>query len=84
MSSNDSSPIYETSAIRVFVLLFSFSIFSDRRSLKKENENNSMEILMQKFDHKRLIYGTIGTKKQVLVSRVYAPSGFEPLKFYCP
>ena len=32
--------IYET-----FMLLFSFSIFSDRRSLKIENENNSMKTL---------------------------------------
>ena len=34
--------MYGASAIRVFVLLFSFSIFSDRRSLKTENENNSI------------------------------------------
>ena len=33
----------ETAAVRVFVLIFSFSIFSDRRSLKIENENNSMK-----------------------------------------
>ena len=31
------------SAIRVFVLLFSFSIFSDRRSLKIESKYNSMK-----------------------------------------
>ena len=28
--------------VRVFVLLVSFSIFGDRRSLKIENENNSL------------------------------------------
>ena len=32
-TSRDSSPIYGTSAVRVFVLFFSFSIFSDRRLL---------------------------------------------------
>ena len=31
-------------AVRVFMLLFSFPIFSDRRSLKIENENNSMKV----------------------------------------
>ena len=30
--------------IKVFVLLVSFSIFSDQRSLKIENENNSWKI----------------------------------------
>ena len=30
------------SAVRLFLLLFSFSIFSDRRSLKIENEDKSM------------------------------------------
>ena len=34
--SRDSYPIYETSVVRVFLLLFSFSISTDRRSLKKE------------------------------------------------
>ena len=43
LNSRDSCPIYGASAVRVFLLLFSFSIFSDRRrSLKIENENNSM------------------------------------------
>ena len=41
LNSRDSSPIHETSAIRTSVLLFSFSIFRDRRSLKIENENKS-------------------------------------------
>ena len=49
------------------MLLFSLSIFSDHRSLKIENENNSMKTLTQKFDHTSLIYGTIGTQKRVLV-----------------
>ena len=49
------------------MLLFSFSIFSDHRSLKLENENNSMKTKMQKFDHVSLIYGTTGTQEQVLV-----------------
>ena len=43
INSGAPSPIYMTSTIRVCVLLFSFSIFSDRRSLKTENENNSMK-----------------------------------------
>ena len=58
-----------------FVLLFSFSIlndrpfsiFSDRWSLKIENKNNSMKIYMQKFDHRSLIYGIVGTEERVLV-----------------
>ena len=41
LNSRDSGPIYGASVVRVFVLLFSFSIFSDRQSLKIENENNS-------------------------------------------
>ena len=53
--------------VTVFVFLFSFSIFSDRRLLKIEKENNSMKALMQTFDHRRLIYGTTGTQKRVLV-----------------
>ena len=44
LSLRDSSPIYGASAVRFFVLLFLFSIFSDRRSLKLDNENNSMKI----------------------------------------
>ena len=43
LNSRVPSPIYGDSAVGVFVLLFSFSIFSDRRSLKIENENNSMK-----------------------------------------
>ena len=43
LNSRDSSPIFGVSAVRVFMLLFSFSIFSDRRSLKIENEKNSMK-----------------------------------------
>ena len=50
----------------VFVLLLSFSIFSDRRSLKIENENNSMKTKKRTFDHRSLIYGIIGTQERVL------------------
>ena len=49
------------------MLLFSFSIFSDQRSLKIENENNSMKIQMEKFDRTGLIYVIIGTRGRVLV-----------------
>ena len=49
------------------MLLFSFSISSDHPSLKIENENNSTKTSMQKFDHRRLIYWTIGTQERVLV-----------------
>ena len=38
LNSRDPSLIY---AVRIFMLLFSFSIFSDCQSLKIENENNS-------------------------------------------
>ena len=50
------------------MLLYSFSVFSDVRSLKIENENNRMKTLMQKFDHGSLIYETIGTQERVLVT----------------
>ena len=43
LNSRDSSPMYWAFAIRVFMLLVSFSIFSDRRSLKIVNENNSLK-----------------------------------------
>ena len=49
-----------TAVVRGFVL-FSFSIFSDCRSLKIENEKNSI-IILQKFDHRSLIYEIIGTQ----------------------
>ena len=48
MDSTDSSPIYGASAVRVFVLLFSFSVFSDQRTLKIENEIHNAEIRPQK------------------------------------
>ena len=38
LNARDTSPIYGVSLVRVFVMLFSFSVFSDRRSLKTENE----------------------------------------------
>ena len=50
LNSWDSSPIYRNSAVRVFVLLFSYSIFGDHTKI--ENENNSMNTNMQKFDHR--------------------------------
>ena len=37
--------LWSNFCIYVFMLLFSFSIFSDRRSLKMENENNSTKTL---------------------------------------
>ena len=62
MNSWDPSPIYVTSAVRVFLLLISLSIFSDRRSLKIENENNS-KTKMQKFENRSLIHETTGTQE---------------------
>ena len=44
LNSKDPSPIYKSTAVRVFILLFSFSIFSDCWSLKIENENNNTKI----------------------------------------
>ena len=61
LNSRKSSPIYGASAFRVFVLLFLFSISS--WSLKVENENNSMQTYMQKFDHSSLIYGFTGSQE---------------------
>ena len=37
--------VWSNFCIHVSMLLFSFSVFSDRRSLKIENENNSMKTL---------------------------------------
>ena len=37
--------LWSNFCIYVFMLLFSFSIFSDRRSLKIENENYNMKTL---------------------------------------
>ena len=51
------------------MLLFSFSIFSDRWSLKTENENNGMKPYKQQFDHRSLMYGIIGTQEQDLVKQ---------------
>ena len=43
LNSKDYSPIYGASVGRIFVLLFSFSIFSDHQSLKIDNEKNMHE-----------------------------------------
>ena len=48
------------------MLLFSFSIFIDQRSLKIGNENNSIKN-QKSFGHRSLLYGTIGTQERVLV-----------------
>ena len=47
----DSGLVYGASAIGVFMLLFSISIFNDRRSLKIENENNSMNNLITEVSY---------------------------------
>ena len=43
LNPRDPRPIHVTSAVRVLVLLFSFSSFNEHRSLKAENENNSLK-----------------------------------------
>ena len=45
----------ETSAVRVFMLLFSIFVFSDHQSLNIENESSSKKTYMQKFDNRSLI-----------------------------
>ena len=69
------SPVYGALTVKVFMLLFSFSFSTDCRSLNIENENNSMDTSMQKFDHRRLKYGSIGTKNEFwsAVIKVRAP-----------
>ena len=70
------------------MMLFSFSIFKDRRSLKIENENNNTKTLS-------VIYGTKVPRVQVYIeiysgwlelpltsTNYHSPSLFEPLKFY--
>ena len=59
MNSRDFSLIYGASVARVFMLLFSFLIFSDQWSLKIENKNNSLET----FDNGSLLYAIIGIKE---------------------
>ena len=73
--------------------LFSFSIFSDRWSLKIENENN----ITKKSDRRSPIYKTGVPRVQFINTGTYPawlelpltetifiiPSLFEPLKFYC-
>ena len=52
---------------RVFVLLFSFSIFSDRLPLKLENEKTARKLGLQKVDHRNSTYGIIWTHERPLV-----------------
>ena len=67
--------MYGTSAVRVFMLLFSFSIFSNHWSLKIANENNRMK--------REVSYmGSQGLKNKFYSGMVNKPSVFEPLKFY--
>ena len=46
--------LWSNFCIHVFVLLFSCSIFSDRRSLKIENENNGTKALTVESPYTRL------------------------------
>ena len=68
-------------------LLFSFSIFSDRWSLKIENENNSTKTLTAEVSYIGLgVY--IETNPGWLElpfarTNLHGSSLFEPLKFYC-
>ena len=43
LNSRDPSPTYRVSVVKVFVLLFLFSIANDQWSLKIEIEHNSMK-----------------------------------------
>ena len=70
------SPIYGASAVRVSCCYFLFLVSV---TTGKENENDSMKMQMQKFDHRSLIYGITGTKERVLVSQ--CKFEFEPLKW---
>ena len=45
--------LWSNFCIYAFMLLFSFSIFSDRRSLKIENENNSTKTLKPHIEDQR-------------------------------
>ena len=56
-NSRYSSAIYGDFAVRVFILLFSFSIFSDRWLLKIKNEYNSMKHKCRNWPLS-LIYGS--------------------------
>ena len=44
-------------------------LFSDRWSIKIEDENNSLKTKVKKFDHIRLIHTTIGAHERVLIRK---------------
>ena len=70
------------------MMLFSFSIFSDRRSLKIENENNNTKTLTPKVSYKgldfRFIYklALAGWNYPWLELIFIVPKVFQLLKFY--
>ena len=55
------------SKVRAVIFIF---YFSDRRSLKTENENNSMETKMQKFNRNFSLMGSMGPKNEFWSGRV--------------
>ena len=78
--------------IYAFKLLFSFSFFSGRRSLKLENENNSTKTLRPQksriwnwVPRVRVYIQTYPRRLELPLNGTYfhGPSLFEPLKFYC-
>ena len=73
------------------MLLFSFSIFSDRRSLKIENENNKKKTQAAEVSYMglgslvfRFIHSNPGWLELPLTrTNFHGPNLFEPSKFYC-
>ena len=69
------------------MLLFSFSVLSDRWSLKKANENNSTKTLARETRVPRVqvyIETNPGWQELPLTgTNFYGPSLFKLLKFYC-
>ena len=86
------SPLQSNFNSYVFLLLFSFSIFSDRRSLKIENINNSTKYMIAEDSDvgQESIEFSLLIQKHTLAGWNYlwlgpiflVPSLFEPLRLY--
>ena len=75
--------LWSNFCIHVFMLLFSFSIFTEQRSLKIENENTSMKILTAEVSYMGLgIYTETNPEWLELPltgTNIHGPSLFESL-----
>ena len=79
--------LWSNFCIYVIMMLFSFSVFSDRRSLKIENKNNNTKTLPTESPYYSRVpsvhFTNIETYPGWLEPIFIVPSLFESLKFYC-